>query len=87
MKFTDNEKMVKQKHHSSHLKGNKRTVYSEAISSDHCPGTQIEVTPDSMSQCGSNFTVLQNKESQNQGKFSWMTFVALGLVEASSLLS
>jgi hypothetical protein len=43
--------------------------------------------PNSMSQCGSNFTVLQNKESQNQGKFSWMTFVALGLVEASSLLS
>lgn len=36
--------MVKQKHHSSHLKGNKRTVYSEAISSDHSPGTQIEVT-------------------------------------------
>lgn len=44
MKFTDNEKMVKQKDHSSHLKGNKRTVYSEAISSDHSPGTQIEVT-------------------------------------------
>lgn len=43
--------------------------------------------PNSMSQCGSNFTVLQNKERQNQGKFSWMTFVALGLVEARSLLS
>lgn len=69
MKFTDNEKMAKQNHHSSHLKGKKRIVYSKAISSDHGPGTQITVTSDSTSQRGSNFIVLQNKESQNQGQF------------------